>query len=76
MTGVVTPAVTTTLVDQFTPTLFNAANNLLVLYNAALPSSVALKNYYLANRPGVYNPGAARIWRTRWESPGFHQRRS
>ena len=62
LTGVVTTPTTTTLVDQFTPYSLNsqgvnvgfyAPSNLLVLYNASLPASVALKDYYLANRPGV-----------------------
>ena len=53
LTGAYSGGVTTTLVNQFTPNTFSAASNLLVLYNAALPASVALKNYYLANRPGV-----------------------
>jgi hypothetical protein len=46
-----TPA--TTGVATYIPAAFNSADHMLVLYNSTVAESIQLKDYYLANRPGV-----------------------
>lgn len=42
-----------TITTTYIPDAFDAAKHVLIVYNADVADSVTLKNYYLANRPGM-----------------------